>query len=132
MARGSTWPSRSSRSASARNARSRLAAGGKDPNDAEAQRAHKNKLFLDWHRRMRDLVRAVRPGCQVDFNDIGLACVSQRAALLDNIDIEALPTGAGWGYFYAPDADPLPAHLRHPRLRHDRPLRHRRGPTSAA
>jgi hypothetical protein len=79
-----------------------LAAAGKDPKDAEAQRAHKNQLFLGWHRRMRDLVRGVRPGCQVDFNDIGLACVSQRATLLDNIDIEALPTGAGWGYFYAP------------------------------
>jgi hypothetical protein len=81
--------------------RRQIAAAGKDPNDAEAQRAHKNGLFLDWHRRMRDLVRATRPGCQVDFNDIGLACVSQRAEFLDNIDIEALPTG-GWGYFYAP------------------------------
>jgi uroporphyrinogen decarboxylase len=81
--------------------RRQLAADGKDPNDAEAQRAHKNRLFLDWHRRMRDVVRAARPGCQVDFNDIGLACVSQRAGMLDNIDIEALPTG-GWGYFYAP------------------------------
>jgi hypothetical protein len=79
-----------------------LAAAGKDPKDAEAQRVHKYQLFLGWHRRMRDLVRGVRPGCQVDFNDIGLACVSQRATLLDNIDIEALPTGAGWGYFYAP------------------------------
>lgn len=74
---------------------------GKDPKDAEAQRAHKNGLFLGFHRRMRDLVRATRPGCQVDFNDIGLACVGERAELLDNIDIEALPTG-GWGYFYAP------------------------------
>ncbi len=82
--------------------RRQLAAAGKDPKDAEAQRAHKNQLFLGWHQRMRDLVRAARPGCQVDFNDIGLACVSQRAGLLDNIDIEALPTGAGWGYFYAP------------------------------
>jgi hypothetical protein len=82
--------------------RRQLAADGKDPKDAGAQRAHKNKLFLDWHQRMRDLVRTARPGCQVDFNDIGLACVSQRAPLLDNIDIEALPTGAGWGYFYAP------------------------------
>ena len=79
-----------------------LRADGKDPKDAAAQRTHKNRLFLDWHRRMRALVRAVRPGCQVDFNDIGLSCVSQRADLLDNIDIEALPTGAGWGYFYAP------------------------------
>jgi hypothetical protein len=82
--------------------RKQIAAAGKDPQDAGAQRAHKNRLFLDWHRRMRDLVRATRPGCQVDFNDIGLSCVSQRAEMLDNIDIEALPTGAGWGYFYAP------------------------------
>jgi len=81
--------------------RKQIAAAGKDPQDAGAQRAHKNRLFLDWHRRMRDLVRAVRPGCQVDFNDIGLSCVSQRAGFLDNIDIEALPTGF-WGYFYAP------------------------------
>ena len=78
-----------------------LAAAGKDPNDAEAQREHKNKLYLDWKRRMRKVVQAVRPGCQIDYNDIGLACVSQRAEFLDNIDIEALPTG-GWGYFYAP------------------------------
>lgn len=79
-----------------------IAAAGKDPNDVEAQRAHKNRLFLDWKRRIRALVKSIRPAAQIDFNDIGLACVSQRAELLDNIDIEALPTGAGWGYFYAP------------------------------
>jgi len=78
-----------------------LAAAGNDPNDAAAQREHKNRLFLDWKRRMRKVVQAVRPACQIDYNDIGLSCVSQRAELLDNIDIEALPTG-GWGYFYAP------------------------------
>lgn len=78
-----------------------ILAGGKDPNDPEAQRAHKNRLFLDWKRRIREVVRTARPGCQTDFNDIGLACVGERAELLDNIDIEALPTG-GWGYFYAP------------------------------
>ena len=81
--------------------RRELAAAGKDPNDAAAQRDHKNKLFLNWKRRMRKVVQAVRPACQIDYNDIGLSCVSQRAELLDNIDIEALPTG-GWGYFYAP------------------------------
>ncbi|MBU4461044.1 MAG: beta-galactosidase trimerization domain-containing protein [Verrucomicrobia bacterium] len=79
-----------------------IAAAGKDPNDAEAQREHKNRLFLDWKRRIRALVKSIRPNAQIDFNDIGLSCVSQRAELLDNIDIEALPTGAGWGYFYAP------------------------------
>ncbi|MBM4156925.1 MAG: hypothetical protein FJ221_18165, partial [Lentisphaerae bacterium] len=79
-----------------------IAAAGGDPNDAEAQRAHKNGLFLGWKRRIRALVKSIRPNAQIDFNDIGLSCVSQRAELLDNIDIEALPTGAGWGYFYAP------------------------------
>ncbi len=79
-----------------------ISAAGKDPNDAEAQRTHKNGLFLGWKRRIRALVKSIRPNAQIDFNDIGLSCVSQRAELLDNIDIEALPTGAGWGYFYAP------------------------------
>ena len=78
-----------------------IKAAGKDPNDLEAQREHKNRLFLDFHRRMRDLVHATRPGCQIDFNDIGLPCVSQRADVLDNIDIEALPTGF-WGYYCSP------------------------------
>ena len=48
------------------------------------------------------VLRGVRPGCLVDFNDIGLSCVSQSAGFLDNIDTEALPTSAGWGCFYAP------------------------------
>lgn len=75
-------------------------AGG-DPQNPAAQREHKHRLFLDWHRHVRDLVHSIRPGGQVDCNDIGLSCVRARAPLLDNIDIEALPTG-GWGYFYAP------------------------------
>lgn len=78
-----------------------IAAAGGDPMNAEAQRAHKHHLFLDWKRRIRAVVKAIRPNAQIDFNDVGLSCVIQRAELLDNIDIEALPTG-GWGYFYAP------------------------------
>jgi hypothetical protein len=74
---------------------------GRDPKDAEVQRSHKNQIFLEFHRRMTALVKEVRPGCQVDYNDIGLSRVSDRAQYLDNIDIEALPT-AFWGYFYAP------------------------------
>lgn len=79
-----------------------LKAAGKDPKDAEAQRARQNQLFLDFHRTMRATVRAARPGCQVDFNDIGLSRLGDRAQLIDNNDIEALPTGSGWGYFYFP------------------------------
>ena len=74
---------------------------GKDPNNKEVQRELQNKHFLDFHRRMKDLVHGIKPGCQVDFNDIGIGKVSERVDMLDNIDIEALPTG-GWGYFYAP------------------------------
>lgn len=78
-----------------------IKAAGKDPYNKEVQREHQNKNFLDFHRRMKKLVHDIKPGCQVDFNDIGTGKVSERIDFLDNIDIEALPTG-GWGYFYAP------------------------------
>lgn len=74
---------------------------GNDPFDKEVQRAHQNANFIRFHQRMHDLVHSIRTGCQADFNDIGLSRVSERAEWLDNIDIEALPTG-GWGYYYAP------------------------------
>jgi hypothetical protein len=82
---------------------------GKDPFDKEIQRAHQNKNFLDFHIRMRDLVHNTRKNCQIDFNDIGIGRVSERAGMLDNIDIEALPTDPQWGYFFAP------LHLRYQR-----------------
>lgn len=78
-----------------------LKTAGKDPYNKEVQREHQNKNFLDFHHRMKELVQGVRSGCHVDFNDIGIGKVSERVDFLDNIDIEALPTG-GWGYFYAP------------------------------
>lgn len=79
-----------------------IKATGKDPFDKEVQRAHQNKNFLDFHVRMRDLVHQTRKNCQIDFNDIGIGRVSERAGMLDNIDIEALPTDPHWGYFFAP------------------------------
>ncbi len=78
-----------------------IKASGKDPYDKEVQREHQNNNFLSFHHRMKDLVHSTRPGCQIDFNDIGIGKVSERREFLDSIDIEALPT-AGWGYFYAP------------------------------
>ena len=79
-----------------------IKAEGNDPFDKEVQRAHKNKIFLNFHHRMTELVHTVRPGAQIDFNDIGLSNISERAESLDNIDVEALPTDPHWGYFYAP------------------------------
>ena len=78
-----------------------IKANGKDPFDREVQRRHQNKNFIEFHRRMKELVHGVKPACHVDFNDAGMGKVSERAQYLDNIDIEALPTGE-WGYFYAP------------------------------
>ena len=79
-----------------------IKAAGKDPFDKNVQREHQNKNFIDFHRRMKDLVVATRPGCQLDFNDIGLGKVSERVEFMDNIDIEALPTAPQWGYYFAP------------------------------
>jgi hypothetical protein len=78
-----------------------LREAGKNPKDAEAQREHKNKLFVEFHRRMTKLAKEIRPGCQVDYNDIGLGRLGDRLAHLDNVDVEALPT-AFWGYYYFP------------------------------
>lgn len=79
-----------------------IRAAGKDPFDKDVQRKHQNKNFIEFHHRMKVLVHTTRPDCHVDFNDIGLGKVSERAGFLDNIDIEALPTDPQWGYFYAP------------------------------
>ena len=78
-----------------------IKADGKDPFDKEVQRHHQNKNFIAFHRRMKELVHGIKPDCHVDFNDAGMGKVSERIKYLDNIDIEALPTGE-WGYFYAP------------------------------
>ncbi|MEN8247971.1 MAG: alpha-amylase family protein [Bacteroidota bacterium] len=79
-----------------------IKAEGKDPYNKDVQREHQNKNFLDFHRRMKDLVHSIKPGCQADFNDIGIGRLSERAEFLDSTDIEALPTSPGWGYLYAP------------------------------
>ncbi|HPA17757.1 MAG TPA: hypothetical protein PLU30_08410 [Verrucomicrobiae bacterium] len=78
-----------------------LKARGADPKDAAAQRAHKHELHLALLKRLHAASKAARPGCQVDFNNIGLSRVSDRVPYLDNVDVEALPTG-GWGYWYFP------------------------------
>lgn len=74
---------------------------GADPKDAGAQRAHKHELHLRLLKRLYEASKEARPGCQVDFNNIGLSRVSERLQYLDNVDVEALPTG-GWGYWYFP------------------------------
>jgi len=78
-----------------------IRAAGKDPQDAKAQREHKHQIFVEFHRRMTKLVKQTRPGCQVDYNDIGLGRLGDRLPYLDNVDVEALPT-AFWGYDYFP------------------------------
>lgn len=81
---------------------SQIRGSGKDPNDPAVQRQHKNELFLNFHRFLRNTIHESKPDLPIVYNDIGIACVSERADLLDTVEIEALPTSSGWGYYFAP------------------------------
>lgn len=78
-----------------------IRAAGGDPFDVATQRRHKQHLLVDFLRRSRDLADELRPGIAVDQNNQTRTGLGERAPLIDNIDIEALPTG-GWGYQYFP------------------------------
>lgn len=84
-----------------RNCLAALRAAGADPFDVVAQRRHKQQLLVDFMRRAHEQAHAIRPGCQVDQNNQTRLGLAERAPLMDNIDIEALPT-AFWGYLYFP------------------------------
>lgn len=83
------------------NCLSLLRNAGVDPLDVVAQRSHKQQLLTGFLREARELVEEVRPGCQIDHNNQTRLGLGERARFMDNIDIEALPTG-GWGYGYFP------------------------------
>ena len=78
-----------------------LRARGWDPLSVTDQRRHKDELMSAWLDRSRALARTLRPGVQVDQNNQTRGGLAGRAHLLDNVEIEALPTG-GWGYLYFP------------------------------
>jgi alpha-L-fucosidase len=78
-----------------------IRSAGGDPLDTATQRAHKQELLTNFLRRAHEQAHRIRPGCQVDQNNQTRLGLGARVPYLDNIDIEALPTG-GWGYFYFP------------------------------
>jgi hypothetical protein len=78
------------------------AALGERVNDTAAQRLHKQQLEVSFLRRLRQTVQAARPGCQLDFNGQAVYGLGERVPYMDNIDLEALPSAAGWGYYYFP------------------------------
>ncbi|MBL0156758.1 MAG: beta-galactosidase trimerization domain-containing protein [Bryobacterales bacterium] len=81
---------------------SQLRGRGLDPMNTEVQRRHKQELERNFLRRLYDTVQAVRPGCQVDFNNQAAFGLKDRAQWMDNIDLEALPSAAQWGYYFFP------------------------------
>ncbi|WP_448540461.1 beta-galactosidase trimerization domain-containing protein [Roseiflexus sp.] len=85
-----------------------LRAAGDDPFNTTVQRRHKQRLMVDFMQRAHEQAHAIRPGCQVDQNNQTRLGLGERAPLMDNIDIEALPT-AFWGYLY------FPTHVRYAR-----------------
>ena len=78
-----------------------LRSRGLDPFDKRVQRQHKHELHLSFIERVHKVVTTARPGCQVDFNGQGVYGLARRVPFMDNVDIEALPTGQ-WGYHYFP------------------------------
>lgn len=80
---------------------SAIRAAGGDPLDRVTQRAHKQQLLTDFMASAKDLAESIKPGVEVDQNNQTRLGLGDRAPLMSNIDIEALPTG-GWGYQYFP------------------------------
>ena len=83
------------------NCREILAAAGKDPFDPAVQREHKHQLRTEAMRKLSEHVHALAPQAQVDFNTQAVLGLRDRLDVVENVDIEALPTG-GWGYGYFP------------------------------
>ncbi len=83
------------------NCREILTQAGKDPFDPAVQREHKHQLRTDVMRRLSNHVHGLAGGIQVDFNTQAVLGLRDRIDVVENIDIEALPTG-GWGYGYFP------------------------------
>jgi hypothetical protein len=76
-------------------------AHGIDPFDLVTQRQHKQQLLRDFMKKCHDVAHQINPNYQVDQNNQTSIGLGERIAGIDNVDIEALPTG-GWGYLYYP------------------------------
>lgn len=81
---------------------SQLRSRGKDPMDRQAQREHKQELEIRFMERLYKAVQALRPGCQVDFNNQAVYGLGGRVKWMGNIELEALPSAAAWGYYFFP------------------------------
>lgn len=79
-----------------------LRSRGLDPMNTRVQREHKQQLEIAFLETLQKTVKAARAGCQVDFNNQAACGLGGRVHTMDNIDLEALPSAAGWGYYYFP------------------------------
>ncbi|WP_281882657.1 alpha-amylase family protein [Agromyces rhizosphaerae] len=78
-----------------------LRAEGRDPLDIETQRDRAEMLLTRWLETSRRHIESIQPGCGVEQNNQTRLGLGRRATWLENVEIEALPTG-GWGYGYFP------------------------------
>ncbi|SET70353.1 alpha-amylase family protein [Paenibacillus sp. NFR01] len=79
-----------------------LRAAGQDPRDDAAVHALGEKTFLNYTRRVRETIDAVKPGLPVYHNN-GHQARGRRdlAHVNTHLELESLPTG-GWGYDHFP------------------------------
>ncbi|MCC6423339.1 MAG: alpha-L-fucosidase [Phycisphaerales bacterium] len=74
---------------------------GFDPEIENDRKAYAHRVVIDYMRRFHKMVRDASPNATVYFNARPLANLAEEIQFLEQVEIEALPTG-DWGYLYFP------------------------------
>ncbi len=74
---------------------------GMDPESSADRDEYARQVALAYMKRFYDLVKATSPQATVYFNGRPISKLPQDIDYLEQVEIEALPTG-GWGYMYYP------------------------------
>lgn len=78
-----------------------MRARGYDPEDDQHRRRYAREVAMAYMERFHQMVRASSPEATVYFNSRPLANLPAELPFLEQVEIEALPTG-GWGYMFFP------------------------------
>jgi hypothetical protein len=78
-----------------------MKARGLNPENEADRKRYSHDVSLAYMQRFHKLVRDANPNAGVHFNSRPLNNLAEEARYLEQIEIEALPTG-GWGYMYFP------------------------------
>ena len=74
---------------------------GLNPESDDDRKLHAHRVALAYMKRFHQQVKAASKDASVYFNSRPLANLAEEVPYLEQVEIEALPTG-GWGYMYFP------------------------------